>query len=237
MYIIIGDVHGCYTELVKLLIATGCKEDGDIFAPPENKQIIFTGDIIDKGPENKKCFYLVKEMVEKNYAILVMGNHDDKLMRWAKGNNVKINHGLEMTAPQFEEKEKGTIFNFLKDQPKYYYDGSLVVAHAYWDDFILNIKKERDIKGHCFYGPTTGRRLENGLPERIDWPSRRKVNKKSPIICYGHYPYKDVRVINQTYGLDTGCVFGNKLSALIYPEMDVIDVKAEKIYYENNNPF
>lgn len=237
MYIIIGDVHGCYIELIKLLIKTGCKEENGIYVPPKNHTVIFTGDIVDKGPENRKCFYLIRDMVKAKHAILVMGNHDDKFMRYCKGNNVVQNHGLEKTVPQFNDEDKEEIVEFLQTCPKYYYDGDIVVAHAYWEEFILKIKKERDVKGHCFYGPTTGRKLENGLPERIDWPAVRKATNKSPIIFYGHYPYKEVRSINKTFGMDTGCVFGNKLSAFIYPKMKIVSVKAKEIYYEYNNPF
>jgi len=98
-------------------------------------------------------------------------------------------------------------------------------------------KIKRDERGHAIligsvtFGPNTGKTLENGLPDRIDWVSQRKERDKC--IVYGHQPYMDVRVENNTYGIDTGCVFGNKLSCLRWPEKEVIQVKALKEYEIN----
>jgi diadenosine tetraphosphatase ApaH/serine/threonine PP2A family protein phosphatase len=105
-----------------------------------------------------------------------------------------------------------------------------VVAHAgIKDNMIRQVSKK--IKDFVLYGQTTGRFLENGFPERLDWTINRKVTPESPKIVYGHVVYDEPYINNKCYGIDTGCVLGKKLTAY-FPREDKFEfVKAKKQYY------
>ena len=226
MFDIIGDVHGCITELNLLLEKLGYNHNGY----SNNRRLVFTGDLIDRGWYSLSVFLKVQEIVDSKCALLVRGNHDDKLMRWAKGNNVKFNHGFEKTSEEFSHI-KDKVYKFLSSTPMYLSldDGQLIIAHAAWKNSLKNIDPfDKKCRTWCLYGPTTGRMLENGLPDRIDWVIDRKED--SPLIVYGHQVYKEPRVLSNTYGIDTGCAFGGYLTALRYPELEFVSIKAQWIY-------
>lgn len=224
-YNIIGDIHGCFFEL-DLLLKKLKKID--------NRKIIFVGDITDRGPNSAECIELIMDLVSKNQALCVMGNHDNKLMRFCLGRNVVQNNGLEKTIKQIFNLDKNKIENFISNLPYYLIldDGNLIVVHAAWKDILSD---ERQARNWCLYGPTTGKKLENGYPDRIDWVSKRK--SKKPLIIYGHQTYLDPRIENNTIGIDTGCVYGGFLTAVQYPEINFIKVKAFSIWDNSKSEF
>jgi protein phosphatase len=71
------------------------------------------------------------------------------------------------------------------------------------------------------------------MPDRIDWVTPRVVKDESPWIVYGHQPYKEARIQNKTIGVDLGCVFGNKLGCVRWPERKIITVDAARPYSES----
>lgn len=212
---IIGDVHGCFDELQELLVKLDFHRGGD-------RQLVFVGDLVDRGPKSKEVLEFVMDLVSTGDALCVMGNHDNKLMRWAKGNKVLLNHGLEDTVLELADMDKDKIINFISSLPYYLLLDSdkLAVVHASWHENIFNLKKSH-LRSACLYGPTTGED-HSGLPIRIDWASKRKW--KTPLVVYGHQAYDKVRVINNTIGIDTGAGHGGKLSALKYPEIEIFQV-------------
>lgn len=232
--IIIGDVHGCLSELLALLQKIQEEGYGD-------RKVIFVGDLADRGPSNAGVLELIADMVEQGRALSVKGNHDDKLLRYLKGNNVKLGHGLEKTVYQIEGhleplvlKEK--LLRFLGGLPLYLVldEGKLVVCHAGIEDDMIGRPDSGPVRTFCLYGKITGNKDADGFPERIDWAAERKLNANSPTIVYGHsvqengLPYE----INKTVNVDTGCCFGMKLTAMVYPENKFISVDAFKEYTE-----
>jgi protein phosphatase len=227
-YDIVGDIHSCYYELYELLKKLNYTWDNyrQIFYPPKSRKLIFVGDIFDRGPDPYSTYLLIKGMIKYGYAEMVRGNHCDKLMRWAKGNKVKQNNGLDKTILALKNNiSKEEIFNFFKNIPYYLSldNDKLIVVHAAWQTKMKSYDNfNKKCRTYALYGPTTGKTLFNGFPDRIDWVVKRKNNKNYPIVVYGHQPYKNPRIINKTYGIDGGCVFGGYLNCLKFPEMEII---------------
>lgn len=237
-YDIVGDVHGCLLELSKLLEKLGYSWDHErnIYQPPNGRLLVFVGDIVDRGRSSYETFLYVKTMVEAGYALMVRGNHDDKFMRWAKGNNVMLLHGLDKTVQSAKNfgTPKEEIYEFLKDLPYYLLldDEKLAVVHAAWKpSMATRHNMHKKCRTWALFGPVTGKKLDSGLPDRIDWAAQRE--ERSPIVVYGHQPHKELYVVNNAYCIDTGCVFGGHLTALRYPEMEFVQVRASAVYDVN----
>jgi protein phosphatase len=235
-YDIIGDVHGCFAELMDLMDRLGHKwiEKLGIHKPEQGRRIVFVGDLTDRGPRSVVVLRYAMYMVEHGHALWVEGNHDDKLKRWAHGNKVSLNHGLAKTVHDLEREGcgKAGLHEFLKGLPQYAIldHGRLIVVHAAWREG-MEYDKPGVRRTWCLYGPTTGKTLENGLPDRIDWAADRRIRSSaSPTIVYGHQPQEKVRDLNRTLGIDTGCCFGGSLTALRWPEKEIVQVPALDVW-------
>jgi len=244
---IVGDIHGCFDETVELLEKLGYSidkvaDDGKNFGidvtHPENRQVIFLGDLVDRGPNSPAALKLVMSMVRSGIAWCVPGNHDLKLQKKLKGKNVAIKHGLAETLEQLEKEPPEFIHEvkeFLYSLISHYVfdDGKLVVAHA-------GLKEEMQgrgsgaVRAFCLYGETTGEIDEFGLPVRYNWASEYRGKAK---VVYGHTPVPEAEWFNKTIDIDTGCVFGGKLTALRYPEEELVSVPAKEVYCEPVKPF
>ncbi|MEL6790445.1 MAG: polynucleotide kinase-phosphatase [Pseudomonadota bacterium] len=242
---IIGDVHGCAGELEQLLDKLGyvVKVDGSEGArsytvtPPEGRRAIFVGDLVDRGPRSPDVLRLVKGMVEAGTAFCVVGNHENKLLRKLNGRNVKLTHGLAETVEQFEAQPDGfseEMKGFLDGLISHYVfeGGDLVVAHAGLREDMQN-RASGAARSFAMYGDTTGETDEFGLPVRADWAAQYRGHAK---VVYGHTPTPDAEWVNGTICIDTGCVFGGKLTALRWPELQLVDVPAEMVWSEPVKP-
>lgn len=238
---IIGDVHGCADELEMLLDKLGYAVSWNGKAvsvtPPEGRRAIFVGDLVDRGPRSPDALRIAKHMVDSGTGLVVVGNHDDKLKRHLDGRNVKVSHGLAETIEQFagEPPEFAAEMRQWLDSLISHYvldDGKLVVAHAGLKEEMQG-RASGAVRSFCMYGETTGEIDEFGLPVRWDWASDYKGKAK---VIYGHTPVVEANWVNGTLCIDTGCVFGGKLTALRYPELDLIEVPAARTYYEPIRP-
>lgn len=238
---IIGDVHGCADELETLLDKLGylVRWNGKevTVTPPEGRRVIFVGDLVDRGPRSPDALRIAKHMVDAGTGMVVVGNHDDKLKRHLDGRNVKVSHGLAETIDQFDHEPPefaaemrqwldGLISHYVLD------GGKLVVAHAGLKEEMQG-RASGAVRSFCMYGETTGEIDEFGLPVRWDWAADYKGKAK---VVYGHTPVVEANWVNGTLCIDTGCVFGGKLTALRYPELDLVEVPAERTYYEPIRP-
>ncbi|MDR1965106.1 MAG: polynucleotide kinase-phosphatase [Synergistaceae bacterium] len=236
---IIGDVHGCYDELCELLGRMGYSVDRDGCAavPPGKRKAVFLGDLCDRGPENVKTLRLAMNMVEAKTALCVPGNHEVKLLRKLKGAEVSPTHGfdvnvrqMESEPPEFADRVKifldGLVSHYILD------GGNLVVAHAGLKE-KLHGRASGKVRSFCLYGETTGETDEFGLPVRFNWAEEYRGRPK---VVYGHTPSMKVQTANNTHCIDTGCVFGGKLTALRYPENELVQVSAGREYYAPSKP-
>lgn len=237
---IIGDIHGCYDELCELLAKLGYTVDADgcNAIPPEGRRAVFLGDLCDRGPKNMEVLRLVMNMVQSGAAWCVAGNHDAKLLKKLRGSNVQLSHGLDRTLAQLgAESEEFTaqVKTFLDGLISHYvFDGGkLVVAHAGLKEKYQGRGSSR-VRDFCLYGDTTGETDEFGLPVRLNWAGEYRGNA---LVVYGHTPTPEVQILNNTVCIDTGCVFGGKLSAYRYPEKEIVQAEAKQEYYAPAKPF
>ncbi|HEY3175422.1 MAG TPA: polynucleotide kinase-phosphatase [Candidatus Polarisedimenticolia bacterium] len=240
---IIGDLHGCADELEALLGQLGySRTDGTwIFSHPGGRRAIFLGDVVDRGPRIIDTYRIVKAMVEAGSALCVPGNHDMKLLRKLRGRDVKITHGLERTLEELAvvpEQARAMLMNemaeFFDSLVSHFVldEGNLVVAHAGMKEAYQGRASGR-IRDFALYGETTGETDEFGLPIRYNWAADYRGKAK---VVYGHTPVPEPEWLNHTINVDTGCVFGGKLSALRYPEREVVSVDAARVYYDPVRP-
>lgn len=232
---IIGDVHGCYDELTALLEKLGydLSADGSNAHHPDGRTAIFVGDLVDRGPNSPAVLKLVMGMVADGNALCVPGNHDSKLVRALDGHNVTTGHGLVETLTQLaveSEEFRKDVRDFIDHLPVHYVldDGALVVAHAGLPEHFHG-RASGKVREFALYGATTGKLDENGLPERLDWAAD---YRGAACVVYGHMEADRLRWVNNTMCIDTGCVFGGKLSALRYPELETVQVDAKQTWWE-----
>ncbi|MFF1588717.1 polynucleotide kinase-phosphatase [Streptomyces sp. NPDC058286] len=230
---IVGDIHGCASELETLLTRLGYV-DG---VHPEGRTAVFVGDLVDRGPDSPGVLRRVMAMVKSGHALCVPGNHENKFGRYLKGRQVQHTHGLAETVEQFAgESEEFTreVAEFVDGLVSHYVldGGKLVVCHAGLPEKYHGRTSGR-VRSHALYGDTTGETDEFGLPVRYPWAEE---YRGSAAVVYGHTPVPQATWLNNTICLDTGAVFGGKLTALRWPERELVDVPAEKVWYEPSRP-
>ena len=249
---IIGDIHGCCDELQELLTELGYQsassaEDDPLwgnvsYQHPDGRIAVFVGDLVDRGPRVLDTVKIVRNMVQSGSAICVPGNHDMKLMRKLWGKNVQITHGLANSLAEIEALPEEVRTPFCKELQEFLYglvshyvfdDGKLVVAHAGMKEEMQG-RGSGKVRDFALYGETTGETDEFGLPVRHNWAAE---YRGSAMVVYGHTPVPEAEWLNRTVNIDTGCVFGGKLTALRYPEKEFFSVDAKQIYCEPARPF
>ncbi|MER5700633.1 polynucleotide kinase-phosphatase [Micromonospora sp. NPDC002296] len=240
---IVGDVHGCREELEALLLRLGYGLRRDEAgrpvdaAHPAGRTAVFVGDLVDRGPDSPGVLRLVMGMVAAGHAICVPGNHEQKLLRKLRGQDVRLTHGLAETMAQLEAEPAefvaeavafvdGLVSHFVLD------GGRLVVAHAGLKEEYHGRASGR-VRAFALYGETTGEVDEYGLPVRYPWA---RDYRGSAMVVYGHTPAPEPEWVNNTICVDTGCVFGGKLTALRYPERELVSVGAVQEWYAPARP-
>ncbi len=243
---VIGDVHGCGDELEALLAKLGyeiAKQPGDDargryeVRHPQGRKLVFLGDLVDRGPRIPDVLALVMDAVESGAALCVPGNHETKLLRKLQGRDVKVGHGLAQTLEQLEAESEAfrtRVARFIDGLVSHYEldGGKLVVAHAGLRE-SMHGRASNAVRAFALYGETTGETDEFGLPVRYDWASEYRGRA---MVVYGHTPVPEIDWLNHTVCIDTGCVFGGQLSALRYPEREVVQVPAARVYFEPAKP-
>lgn len=235
-YDIIGDIHGCYDELVRLLTELGYVQDSEgFYIHPEGRLFGTVGDLSDRGKDNVKVIQFFMKHVSKGLAFCVQGNHDNKCARFLKGNDVKISHGLETTVKELEllsDEERSDICEFLLNLPLYLEldHNRLLICHA----APPTTKSTRRNKSLCLYGHVTGKNRPDGLPERLNWSPSYDLNDETyPFVVYGHVTHVDAYMTEKTCCVDTGCFTGNKLTSLRWPEKEIVSVPSNNPYDED----
>ncbi|MFV2120200.1 polynucleotide kinase-phosphatase, partial [Streptomyces sp. Act-28] len=230
---VVGDVHGCASELEALLAELGYVDGRH----PGGRTAVFVGDLVDRGPDSPGVLRRVMSMVESGDALCVSGNHENKLGRWLSGREVRRTHGLAETIEQLEREDdafRQRVREFVDGLVSHYVldGGRLVVCHAGLPEKYHGRTSGR-VRSHALYGDTTGETDEFGLPVRYPWAEEYRGRAT---VVYGHTPVPDTSWVNNTICLDTGVVFGGRLTALRWPERELVDVPAERVWYEPARP-
>ncbi|MFG2825950.1 polynucleotide kinase-phosphatase [Streptomyces sp. NPDC048434] len=240
---IIGDIHGCRSELETLLgrlgyalVRDGLGRAVDA-AHPEGRTAVFVGDLVDRGPDSPGVLRLVMGMVGAGHALCVPGNHENKLGRYLKGRKVQHTHGLAETIEQLDKEDaafRTEVGEFIQGLVSHYVldGGGLVVCHAGLPEKYHGRTSGR-VRSFALYGDTTGETDEFGLPVRYRWA---EDYRGRAAVVYGHTPTPRANWLNNTLCLDTGCVFGGAMTALRWPERELVDVPAERVWYEPVKP-
>ena len=197
---------------------------------------------MDRGPRILDTLRLVHNMVADGVALCVPGNHDMKFLRKLQGRDVQVKHGLAQSVAEVEalpedirQRSPKAAAEFIDGLVSHYVldGGKLVVAHA-------GMKAEMQGRGSgkvrefALYGETTGETDEFGLPVRYNWAAEYRGRAT---VVYGHTPVPEPEWLNRTTNIDTGCVFGGKLTALRWPEREFVSVPAARTYCEPARPF
>ncbi len=202
------------------------------------RRAIFLGDLVDRGPDTPGVLRLVMGMVAAGTAFCVPGNHEAKLLQALRGKNVKRSHGLDASMEQLDaetEEFRAQVDRFIDGLISHYVldGGRLVVAHAGLIERYHGRASGR-VREFCLYGQTTGETDEYGLPVRYPWAQEYRGRA---VVLYGHTPVPETEWLNNTLCLDTGCVFGGRLTALNYPERTLVSVPATRVYHPPAKPF
>ena len=242
---IIGDVHGCADELELLLGRLGYElawVDGDggreaRLRSPAGRKLVFVGDLVDRGPRTPDVLRVAMAAVASGIGFVVQGNHDSKLHRWLSGRDVKVAHGLQQSIDQLAGESdafKAAVKAFLYDLRSHFWldGGKLAVAHAGLKEDMIG-RGSPAVRDFALYGETSGEIDEYGLPVRADWAA---AYRGKTTVVYGHTPILAAEWVNNTICIDTGCVFGGKLSALRWPEKELIEVAALRVHCEPVRP-
>jgi protein phosphatase len=213
-------------------------EAGGTWVHPDGRKVIFLGDLVDRGPRIPDVLRLAMNMVAAGSAICVPGNHDMKLLRKLRGRDVQITHGLAESVTQLESEPpefREQVAAFIDEMVSHYVfdDGKLVVAHAGMKASMQG-RGSGKVREFALYGETTGETDEFGLPVRYPWAND---YRGGAMVVYGHTPVPEPQWLNRTINIDTGCVFGGKLTALRYPERELVSVPAARVYCEPSKPF
>jgi len=243
---IIGDVHGCTDELEMLLGELGygiawhdaAGERGVSVTPPPGRRLIFVGDLVDRGPRTPDALRIVMSAAAAGTGFCVPGNHDAKFRRWLDGRNVTLTHGLDRSVAQMSAEPRSfheAVKSFLDTLPSHIWcdGGRLAVAHAGLTGDMIG-RSTPAVREFCLYGDTDGATDAEGLAIRYHWADRYSGDTT---IVYGHTPVTDAIWLNNTLCLDTGCCFGGKMSALRWPEREIVSVPALHQYAPPRRPF
>ncbi len=239
---IIGDIHGCAEEFGELLVELGharASSSGMIELIPhaEGRRVCLVGDLTDRGPDNQSVLEIARALHERFGAIIALGNHDDKLRRWLRGGDVEIGPGLQRTVDELQHMAEGdrhSYADWIEDLRTHYIldDGALIIAHAGLKEEFHGVESNAS-RAFALFGERTGENDETGRPIAVDWAAD---YAGQPLVVHGHVVTREPRRVNNVIAIDTGCVFGGKLTAYRYPENDFVSVDAKKAYYEGVFP-
>lgn len=238
---IIGDIHGCYDEMLMLVKELGYEQQNDVYVHPAGRRLISVGDIMSRGPKSIETMQFWLKQIDAGLSYMTDSNHGWKIARWLGGQTLALNHGDELVEQEFAEytkvhgieaaeELKGRLASMLLKAPSHYIltkdtITKAVVTHAGIKDHYIG-KQSKGISDFCRYGDIQ-QTDRSSKPVRGDWFTQHKT---SELIIWGH----DVKVqpfkANRTINIDQGAVFGGKLTAFQYPEQTFVSVKASENY-------
>ena len=221
---VVGDVHGCSSELRDIV---------DKFAPSSDDTIVLAGDVVDKGPDSKGVIKIARSINAK----IIMGNHDDKMVRWCrwqksgKPNPVRVSDWKKSVWSSMDPDD----IQWISDAPYYMDVGhGFTVVHGGCLPGVPIVKQKPSIMMRLRRINAAGKYVDDSTPDSIDWQSHWD-GPQSLIVGHNVHSLNRPRVDNlsddrQIWNIDTGCVYGGHLTGIIVGSRDIIQVKARKSY-------
>ncbi len=176
-------------------------------------------------------------MVKQGVAYCVPGNHDAKLQEVPGGGDVQLVHGLEKTVEQLRGEDPrflSAVREFRHSLVSHYvFDGGRLVVAICGLERVYAGQGQRCCTFVLYVWRNDGRDRQFGLNVRYNWALD---YRGKAMVVYGHTPVPRAQWLNHTIDIDTGCVFGGSLTALRYPEEELVSVKAHQVYHEPARP-
>lgn len=238
---LIGDVHGCCNELESLLSLLGYRHEnigtnpGFTWRHPDGRTAVFVGDVLDRGPRILDTYRLVHSMIVAKTGLAVQGNHELKVYRHFKSAKPEPRPSILQTLREIEQEDLPTqketirgLMEFIEGLPHHLVldGGRLVAAHAGLREDLQG-RDSALVRNQALFGDANARFDEETEATRMEWVHQYRGRA---LVVYGHTPVAESAILNRTINIDTGCVFGGRLTALRYPEMDTRFVEAQKAY-------
>lgn len=228
--ILIGDVHGCYDEMMNLLVKCDYH--------PRNDVILLAGDFLDRGPKIKETLNFIRDGFN---IFTVMSNHENKFLRYLRGNNITVAHGMEKTLEQFDsilrdEEAKRDLHFWLESLPYVIkFADDKYICHA---GINPQLPMERQNRENLIYARSFNPETKSFTDAKApDWYSfEGPPNTK---VYFGHQVHDKALVAPWAVALDAGCVSGQKLRASVfkpYPDAyeEIVEVNGKD--YMGNEP-
>ncbi len=210
--IVIGDIHGCYEELEDLLRAVQATAEDRIFS---------VGDLVTKGPASREVLEFFRDSRNTQ---AVLGNHEYALLRYYKREAVDLEPAQSRAVAELGDAFD-SLMNWVSCLPHYLDLGSHMVVHA-------GIRPGRTIEEQAVEDLTELRTLDGPDPRsRIGTPWFERY-EDAKIVIFGHWVFATPLVRNNAMGIDTGCVYGGRLTAVVLPDERLVSVPARRAYAE-----
>jgi serine/threonine protein phosphatase 1 len=203
---VIGDIHGCYDELMNLLDVAGVT-DGD--------HLVAVGDIVDRGHESARVLAFFQTRLN---ARTILGNHERKHMRSCDGETEAALSQI-ITRQQIGEENYRAALDYMRRLPNYIELDSALIVHGFWQAGVPLAEQRDDVLN----GMLTGEAI---VQAQGDGPWYTRCDSDKPLII-GHRRYNGAMPFvwnERVYGLDTGCVYGGALTGLWLPEFRFVTV-------------
>src|SRR5205085_418604 len=210
--IVIGDIHGCYDELVELL--------GKLTLSPEDR-LVAVGDLTVKGPKSREVLDLFSN--DSRFSSVV-GNHDLALVRHWRSENASLKSSQAKAFAELETPD-GRYLRYLASLPLFIDLHTHVVVHAGLRPGVpLNEQSADDLLELRTLGKN--RTSRKGTPWYEVY--------EGPTALFGHWPASNPRIAKHAIGLDTGCVYGGELTAYVIETGDFVSVTAASAYDQSS---
>ena len=207
--IVIGDIHGCFEELQDLLRVVELRTDD---------RVIAVGDLIVKGPQNRE---VLDRFIKDDRFSAVIGNHDRAIRQYWRGE-----------PPRLTKQQRATVAELESDRERY-------SAYLRSLPFTINLGSHLIVHAGVRPGVPLRRQMSSDLTEMRTMganPSSRRgvpwfdVYRGRRVVLFGHWPAKTPRVGRRALGLDTGCVYGGRLTAYVIELNQFVSVPARRAY-------
>lgn len=202
----IGDIHGCYTELLGLLAKMGYVIQNGVASHAEGRRLMFLGDYVDRGLQSLEVLKFIKTQVTEGHHYAVRGNHEENLKRILVGELVTSTATRETAHNVLQSGDTEWVINFINSLPAYYVWDSpsrldrVVFCHADIGYFEYDMPSK-----HFYYGFS---KVDNLYPSDQMWQAN-----GSSTLCRGHIGSTSEEPVELVISLEKGASFGGRIGA------------------------